>query len=203
LSEYTHTFFKFSQKINMPRSFVYFPQTTSNFYLWTAVIILYSFFIWGHIPVSNICYALSDQYSPSVYRHYVLLTGKILLVFFIFIIGYLIIKSQQRLLKLTVWILFSLALFLSYNLLVKISIEYIHFIQYCGLTLLFCNIFPKHLTVAILLALLAGLMDEVFQAYPADPMNWRDTMLNVTGVTWGYLLYWTLQDAIGIQPQEK
>lgn len=39
-------------------------------------------------------------------------------------------------------------------------------------------------------------MDETYQAYPAEPMNWRDTLLNVTGVIWGYLLYWTLQDSV-------
>lgn len=187
----------------MPQTYAYSRQTKRNISLWSAVIVLYSFYIWGHIPVSNVCYALSDQYTPKVYRYYILLTGKILLGFFIFSTCYLIIKSRQRLLKATVWILFSLALFLSYDLLVKISIEYIHFIQYCGLTILLCNIFNRKLAIAIVLALFAGLMDEVYQAYPADPMNWRDTMLNVTGVIWGSLLYWTVQDAIFIQPQEK
>ncbi len=58
--------------------------------------------------------------------------------------------------------------------------------------ILLCKIYAKNLTIAILLALFAGLMDEVYQAYPKGPMNWRDAMLNVTGVIWGDLLYWTI-----------
>ncbi|NOQ12866.1 MAG: hypothetical protein GQ583_00090 [Methyloprofundus sp.] len=164
------------------------------------MIILYAFYIWGHIPVSNICYALSDQYTPRVYRDSVILAGKILLVFFIAGTVYLVAKSQQKLLNTLLWILFSLALFFSYESMVKISIEYIHFIQYCSLTIIFCYIFPERLTIAVFLALFAGLMDEVYQAYPAEPMNWRDTLLNVTGVIWGILLYWTQQDTVSLKP---
>ena len=176
----------------MIRSIARPPETIRTIYLWASVAILYAFFIWGHIPVSNVCYALSDQYTPSVYRYYVLLTGKILLGIFITSLVYLIVKSQQKLFKTIAWTLFAAVLFFYYADLVKISIEYVHFIQYCLLTILLCKIYSKKLTIAILLALFAGLMDEVYQAYPKGPMNWRDTMLNVTGVIWGGLLYWTM-----------
>jgi len=184
----------------MIRSLALSPQLTRHLLLWACIVILYAFYIWGHIPVSDVCYALRDKYSVSVYRYYILLTGKILLGIFIAATLYLIAKSQQKLLKSIVWGIFSIALFFSYDALVKISIEYIHFIQYCGLTVLLCNIFTKRLYIAILLALFLGLMDEVYQAYPAGPMNWRDTMLNVTGVIWGSILYWTLQDAVPSKP---
>lgn len=177
---------------------IYFIVGNSEFirtlYLWASVIILYAFYIWGHIPVSNVCYALSDQYTPGVYRYYVLLTGKILLIAFITSLIYLLLKTRQKLIKTFAWIIFAGVLFFYYADLVKISIEYVHFIQYCLLTILLCKIYAQKLYLAIFLALLAGLMDEAYQAYPKGPMNWRDTMLNVTGVIWGSLLYWTLRD---------
>lgn len=179
----------------MPTFFNSPSNLTRTLSLWALALSLYAFYIWGHIPISNICYALSDQYTPAVYRHYVLLTGKALLGIIILMTCFLIINCRQKVLKASVWGLFSLALFFSYDSLVKISIEYIHFIQYCGLSLVLCYIFPKRLVIAFLLALFAGLMDEVYQAYPKDPMNWRDTLLNVTGVIWGGLIYWTLQDS--------
>lgn len=46
-------------------------------YLWTSVTILYAFYIWGHIPISSTCYALSDQHTPAIYHYYVLLAGKV------------------------------------------------------------------------------------------------------------------------------
>ncbi len=180
----------------MPLSFARNPESIRNVYLWASVVTLYAFYIWGHIPVSNTCYALSDQYTPSVYRYYVLLTGKVLLGIFITGLIYLLIKSQKKLLKTIAWALFAGILFYYYTDLVKISIEYVHFVQYCLLTILLCKIYADKLIIAILLALFAGLMDEAYQAYPKGPMNWRDTLLNVTGVAWGGLLYWTLQDSI-------
>ncbi|WP_428356850.1 VanZ family protein [Methyloprofundus sp.] len=162
------------------------------YYLWAFVAMLYAFYIWGHIPVSNVCYALSDQYTPGVYRHYVLLAGKVLLVAFISWLIYLLLKAQQRLLKSIAWIMFASMLFFYYVDLVKISIEYVHFVQYCLLTILLCMIYAKKVYLAIVLALVAGLLDEVYQALPKDPMNWRDTLLNVVGVIWGGLLYWTM-----------
>ena len=162
--------------------------------LWALVIFIYAFYIWGHIPISNVCYALSDQYTPNLYRHYVLLTGKVLLIAFIAGLVWLLAKTSQKLLKTAVWLLFATGLIFSYEDLVKIAIEYVHFIQYCVLTILLCKIFVKRQYAAILIALLAGFLDEVYQAYPTDPLNWRDIMLNVTGVIWGWLLFWTLQD---------
>ena len=187
----------------MLRSISRTPETIRTINLWASVVILYAFFIWGHIPVSDVCYALSDQYTPSVYRYYVLLTGKLLLGIFITSLVYLIVKSQQKLFKTIAWLLFASVLFFSYADLVKISIEYVHFIQYCLLTILLCKIYSNKLTIAILLALFAGLMDEVYQAYPKGPMNWRDAMLNVTGVIWGALLYWTLLDSDAEVPTEE
>jgi len=180
----------------MPHSIAHSPDTSRYIYLWASVVILYAFFIWGHIPVSNVCYALSDQHTPAVYRYYVLLTGKVILVAFITGLIYLLIKGQQKLLKTITWALFASVLFFYYADLVKISIEYVHFIQYCLLTLLLCKIYSKKLVIAFSLALFAGLMDEVYQAYPKGPMNWRDTMLNVTGVILGGLLYWTMLNNI-------
>ena len=162
--------------------------------LWALVIFIYAFYIWGHIPISNVCYALSDQYTPSVYRYYVQLTGQVLLIAYITGLVWLLARSSQKLLKTIVWLVFATALVLSYESLVKIAIEYVHFIQYCVFTILLCKIFAKRQYVAILLALLAGFVDEVYQAYPAEPLNWRDIMLNVTGVVWGWLMFWTLQD---------
>lgn len=86
---------------------------------------------------------------------------------------------------------------------VKISIEYIHFIQYCILTVLLCNIISSRIYIAILIGILAGFLDELYQAYPTEHFNWRDTILNVTGVIWGWLLYWTLLDAIGLEEVKK
>lgn len=100
-------------------------------------------------------------------------------------------------LKTAAWLLFGACLFFSYESMVKIAIEYVHFVQYGILTVLFCKIFVSRQYVAILLALLAGFLDEVYQAYPGNPLNWRDILLNVTGVIWGWLLYWTLKDAAG------
>ena len=180
----------------MIRSIAHRPDSIRTFYLWASVVILYAFFIWGHIPVSNVCYALSDQYTPGVYRYYVLLTGKVVLVAFIIGLIYLLLKGQQKLFKTLAWAVFAGVLFVYYADLVKISIEYVHFIQYCLLTILLCKIYPKKLYLAIFLALFAGLVDEVYQAFPKEPMNWRDTLLNVTGVIWGGLLYWTMLDAV-------
>lgn len=193
--QYTQRFFNIAP-FSMIRTFIQSPQSVRYLILWACVILLYSFYIGGHIPVSDVCYALRDKYSLSVYRATIILTGKILLAAFCAGTVYLLAKSQQKLLKSIVWGIFAAALFFSYDALVKISIEYIHFIQYCGLTLLLCNIFTKRLYIGILLALFLGLMDEVYQAYPTEPMNWRDTMLNVVGVIWGYLLYWTRHGAI-------
>lgn len=169
----------------------------NNIGLWTLVIIIYAFYIWGHNPVSNICYALSDQYTPGVYRYFVLLAGKILLVTFIIGLVWVLSRSSQKLIKSSAWLLFATCLFFSYESLVIIAIEYVHFIQYCVLTVMLCKIFTTRQYIAILLALLAGFLDEVYQAYPSNPLNWRDIMLNVTGVLWGWLLFWTLQDAGG------
>ncbi|MBT3811825.1 MAG: VanZ family protein [Gammaproteobacteria bacterium] len=179
----------------MIRSIVRNPDALRIVYLWASVIILYAFYIWGHIPVSNVCYALSDQYTPAVYRYYVLLAGKVLFACFLMSLVYLLAKSQQKLNKTIAWTLFAGVLFFYYADLVKISIEYVHFIQYCLLTILLCKIYAKKSYLAIFLALFAGLMDEVYQAYPKGPINWRDTLLNVTGVIWGGLLYWTMLDA--------
>lgn len=178
---------------NMILSFTEQSQKIRYWLLWACVIFLYAFYIWGHIPVSEICYALRDAYTLKIYTYYVLLTGKVLLGIFMTGTVYFIAKSRQKLLKSIAWTLFTVTLFFSYEALVKIPIEYAHFIQYCGLTLLLCTIFSKRLAVAILLALFAGLMDEVYQAYPTEPINWRDTLLNVTGVIWGRLVYWTLR----------
>lgn len=35
-------------------------------------------YIYGHIPISNLCYALRDTYSEAIYIHYIQLTGKTL-----------------------------------------------------------------------------------------------------------------------------
>lgn len=79
-----------------------------KFFQGVFVAILYAFYLWGHIPVSNICYALSDQYTPEVYRHYVVFIGKGLLLIYLAGLAWLLRKTRHTLLKTIAWILFLL-----------------------------------------------------------------------------------------------
>lgn len=161
---------------------------------WGLAAGLYSFYLLGHNPVSNVCYAVRDTYTEPVYRKALESIGKVLLGTFLLWLGWQLTRTSQKLLKGVIWLLFGSLLVYYYEQMVKITIEYIHFIQYCGLTLVVAMALKGRIFCAMAFCLLAGFLDEIYQTFaPVSPLNWRDIGLNVTGVIWGSLVWWTLR----------
>jgi VanZ family protein len=161
---------------------------------WGLAAGLYAFYLMGHNPISNICYALRDTYTESVYRHTLQIIGKVLLGLFVLWLAWRLLLTGNKLAKTSVWLIFGGLLANYYGQLVKITIEYVHFIQYCGLTLLVALALNGRVFVALVICLAAGFLDEVYQTFgPVSPLNWRDVSLNVIGVVWGGMVWWTLK----------
>ncbi len=168
-----------------------FARQVPQFWLFIAIA-LYLFFIYGHIPVSDICYALRDSYSEPVYTATIQLIGKVLVVVHLAWLGYRLSRPKLQYFKLFVWTIFALTLAALYNQLVVFAIEYIHFMQYCLFTCVLLRLFDHRILPTIITSLIAGFLDEVYQAYhPGSPLNWRDISLNAIGVLWGYLVIWS------------
>ncbi|MEQ1638659.1 MAG: VanZ family protein [Methylococcales bacterium] len=161
---------------------------------WGLALSVYGFYLEGHNPVSNLCYALRDTYSEAVYRYTLQIIGKLLLGFYVVWLGRQLSLTGNKIIKSVVWVIFGGLLTYYYNDMVKITIEYVHFIQYALLTLIVVKALNGSVFVAMLLCLLAGFLDEVYQTLePLSQLNWRDVGLNVTGVIWGGLVFWTLR----------
>ncbi len=157
-------------------------------------ILIYVFYLIGHIPVSEFCYYLRDTYSFAVYQYYILLTGKSLLMLLIVWLVWQLKTTQKRLQKTGLWLIFLLGVGYFYHDLIVFDIEYIHFIQYCSLTVVFFQALKKRYWIALLLSLGLGFLDELYQAYhPSGPLNWRDVLLNVLGVVAGGLVLLTVE----------
>lgn len=157
-------------------------------------ILMYVFYLLGHIPVSEFCYYLRDTYSFAVYQYYILLTGKMLLGLLIVGILWQLKTTQNRLLKIGLWLSFLLGVGYFYHDLIVFDIEYIHFIQYCVLTVVLFHAFKKRYWLALLLGFGLGVLDELYQAYhPPVPLNWRDVLLNILGAVAGGLVLLTVE----------
>ncbi|NOT86058.1 MAG: VanZ family protein [Methylococcaceae bacterium] len=162
--------------------------------LWMLAAVLYGFYLGGHNPVSNLCYALRDIYTEVVYRRSLQMIGKLLLGFYVVWLVWQLTLTANKVRKIGVWLIFAGVLTYYYNDMVKITIEYVHFIQYCALTLVVTKALNGRILIAMAICLLAGFLDEVYQTLaPISALNWRDVSLNVTGVVWGGLLWWTIK----------
>jgi VanZ family protein len=161
--------------------------------LWALATGMYVFYLLGHNPVSNVCYALRDTYTEAVYRHALQIIGKLLLSLYVVWLGWRLTLTANKLIKTGVWLVFAGLLTYYYEQMVKITIEYVHFIQYACLTLVVAAALNGRIFIAVLICLLAGFLDEIYQTLmPVSQLNWRDVGLNVTGVVWGGLVWWTL-----------
>ncbi|MCX7087586.1 MAG: VanZ family protein [Methylococcales bacterium] len=140
------------------------------------------------------CTCFICSYTEAVYRNAILAVGKILLGVYVLWLVWCLRLTAHKWLKISVWLLFAGVLTTYYNDMVKISIEYVHFMQYCGLTIVVAYALRGRALLACAVCLLAGFMDEVYQTLePVSQLNWRDVGLNVTGCVWGWLLLWTLK----------
>lgn len=170
-----------------------FVRQLSPFWLLLAIA-LYLFYLYGHIPVSDICYALRDRYTEQVYTATIQLIGKLLIVAHLVWLAYRLSRPKLQFLKLFVWTIFALTLATLYTQLVVFAIEYVHFMQYCLFTWVLWHLFANRILPTLVTSLVAGFLDEVYQAYhPGSPLNWRDISLNAIGVLWGYLVIWTTE----------
>lgn len=169
-------------------------STQRRLKLWGLAAALYVFYLLGHIPVSNICYALRDRYTEPVYRQTLEIIGWLLLGVFVLWLGWRLWLTQYKAVKALAWLVFGGLLANYYAQIVKITIEYVHFIQYCGLTLVVAAALNNRIWVALIICLGAGFLDEVYQAANSpDLLNWRDIGLNITGCVWGLLIWWTVK----------
>ncbi len=156
-------------------------------------VLLYLFNIYGHIPVSNVCYYLRDTYTEATYTLTIQLTGLALAALFSSYLCLRLIRPSVQYPKLGAWLLFGGIIAYYYQQLIVFAIEYVHFMQYALFTLCLITACHQRLLLALSLSLLAGFFDEVYQAYhPSAPLNWRDILLNVIGVSAGGLLHWSL-----------
>lgn len=168
---------------------------TFSFY-WIVILSVYLFYIFGHEPISQVCYYLSDTYTKEVYSYYVKLIGKIIGALFSIFIIWGITKTNYKKIKILLWSVFGVFMFTTYNIIVLISIEYVHFIQYCILTWLLFYACKEKYAIAFIVSVFAGIADEVYQAVGVGPLNFRDTLLNVVGSLLGLLLVSTIHDSL-------
>ena len=166
-------------------------------------LLLFLFFLYGHKPVSDFCYYLVDKYTEEAYGYYVRYAGAILAALFALFIAWVLFLSQNKSIKLTVWAVSGILMAVLYNRLVVYSIEYIHFIQYVGLTYLLFYACNRKYPPAIILSLALGLLDEYIQTKGLAPINWRDVLLNAVGTAWGILLVMTMKDFLNYRQKRK
>lgn len=183
-----------SAKRFMPSNFL--NDKPHSHYLYAGcALLLYGFYLAGHFPVSDLCYYLRDTYSEPVYNKTIQVAGMLLVAAFAFAILLRLIHPVIQYLKLLVWSLFALTLAYYYQQLIVFAIEYIHFIQYIVFTIVVFCASKRRLLITIGVCLLAGLLDEMYQAqHQNSPLNWRDVLLNVIGVFWGCLLLWSVTE---------
>lgn len=165
-----------------------------NGLFWILGFLMYVFYLVGHSPVSDVCYYLRDTYTEAVYRFYIQLTGKVLLALHLFWVAGRLGMTSDSLKKTGLWSIFIASTGYYYHALIKFDIEYVHFIQYCCLTMVMFYALKQRYPGAIAICLAAGLLDESYQAnLSIEAINWRDVLLNVLGVVWGWLVLQTLE----------
>jgi len=133
--------------------------------------------------------SIFESYSRAEYNKTVLLIGVAFLVVYLFFLQRNIQNLEKKLLPVLYIILTIVLAVLSLNVLIIVTVEVIHFIQYAILAIL---IFPliKRFFPTLLFVLFAGALDEAYQYFYLAPertfyYDFNDVILDTIGGAFG------------------
>lgn len=154
-----------------------------------------------HIVITEI---LTDwfvtPYGRFLPREYVLEFSAFMILLLLWFIVFKYFNGTRKLTSLLYWLFVLISVILSYNFLITVPIEIIHFPQYAILALLFAISFDKNkskfLVIRILLIVtFLGIADEIYQytyltAKSSHYLDFNDFFLNQVGASIGILIYY-------------
>lgn len=156
--------------------------------------------VFFHRKVSNIFDWLRDLFSFNVYNDAVFEVNIAIMIIFSCFVFIKVRRGEEKLKMTFFWGYNLLLLLLSYNVLITVNIETIHYIQYAIITVPVFALVMRY-GETVLWATLLGAMDEAYQYFVLYRDNnevyfdFNDVILNLIGAGLGVVLIYTLMDA--------